>query len=197
MKRVFCLLLCLTLLCGLLPTAVLADNGEPLYFELCGADGTATGTRVKSFDASFGETYYFRVYTAETEGTQITGGGLSLSEAKTGELKWVSLSETDGYYIWNTRLTTENMPAFSATVDGSTYKIRPYVHSADVGWFSSQKKSLSTALTLAGETEADVLYDGKNDVIVYLTAEDSFFTEIGKILKSDERIKAEPFVAKA
>ncbi len=193
MKRVFCLLLCLTLLCGLLPTAVLADNGEPLYFELCGADGTATGTRVKSFDASFGETYYFRVYTAETEGTQITGGGLSLSEAKTGELKWVSLSETDGYYIWNTRLATADMPLFKATVTGTDYETRVFVHSSDVGWFSSETKSLSTALTLADKTEADVQYDGKTSVTVYLTAEFSFVTEIGDIQKSDEGIKTETF----
>ena len=180
MKRVFCLLLCLSLLCGLLPTAVLADNDPPLYFELCGADGSAPETRVKSFDASFGEMYYFRAYTAETEGTQITGDGLLLSGAAEGELKWVSLDNSDGYYIWNTKLTKNNAPTFSAAVDGATYKIQPYVHSADVGWFSSQEKSLSTALTLGNETEADVFYDGKTPVTVYLAAEFSIVTEISE-----------------
>lgn len=198
MKRVFCLLLCLTLLCGLLPTAVLADGNESgnqnsLYFAFCGADGNNAQPRTNGFDASYGETYYFRAYTAETEGTQITGDGLSLSEAKTGELKWVSLSETDGYYIWNTRLATADMPLFKATVEGTDYGTRVIVHSSDVGWFSSQEKSLSTALTLAGETEADVLYDGKNAVTVHLTAEFSFVTEIGDIQKSDEGIKTETF----
>lgn len=187
MKRVFCLLLCLTLLCGLLPTAVLADDGSsaPLYFELCSANGVKTEDRLKGFDALFGETYYFRVFTAETGGTQITGEGLSLSGAAEGELKWVSLENNDGYYVWNTRLTENNAPTFSATVDGTTYKIQPFVHSADVGWFSSQEKSLSTALTFGNETDADVRYDGSEKVIVYLTAELSFVTEIGEIQKSD------------
>lgn len=187
MKRVFCLLLCLTLLCGLLPTAVLADDGSsaPLYFELCSANGVKTEDRLKGFDALFGETYYFRVFTAETGGTQITGEGLSLSGAAEGELKWVSLVNNDGYYVWNTRLTKNNAPTFSATVDGTTYKIQPFVHSADVGWFSSQEKSLSTALTYANESNADVQYDGSKAVTVYLTAEFSIVTEIGEIQKSD------------
>lgn len=187
MKRVFCLLLCLTLLCGLLPTAVLADDGSsaPLYFELCSANGVKTEDRLKGFDALFGETYYFRVFTAETGGTQITGEGLSLSGAAEGELKWVSLVNNDGYYVWNTRLTENNAPTFSATVDGTTYKIQPFVHSTDVGWFSSQEKSLSTALTYANESNADVQYDGSKAVTVYLTAEFSIVTEIGEIQKSD------------
>ena len=193
MKRVFCLLLCLTLLCGLLPTAVLADNGEPLYFELCGADGNNAQPRTNTFDASFGETYYFRVYTAETGGKQITSEELSLSDAADGELKWVSLDSNDGYYIWNTKLAKADMPIFTATIEETTYETSTFVHSSNVGWFTSETKSLSTALTLADETEADVLYDSSKEVIVYLTAEFSFVTEIGDIQKSDEGIKTETF----
>lgn len=188
MKRVFCLLLCLTLLCGLLPTAVLADGdpSSPLYFAFCKADGSNPGAPTNNVHVSFGETYYFRVYTAQTEGTQIKGeDGLMLSDAKEGELKWVSLSEVDGYYIWNTRLATADMPLFKATVDGADYGTRPFVHSSDVGWFSSQEKSLSTALTYANESNADVQYDGSKAVTVYLTAEFSIVTEIGEIQKSD------------
>ena len=188
MKRVFCLLLCLTLLCGLLPTAVLADNepSNPLYFAFCDADGSNPKSPTNDVHVSFGETYYFRVYTAATEWTQITGeSGLTLSGAAEGELKWVALSETDGYYLWNTRLATADMPLFKATVEGTDYGTRVIVHSSDVGWFSSQEKSLSTALTLANETEADVRYDGSEAVTVYLTAEGSFVTEIGDIQKSD------------
>lgn len=184
MKRVFCLLLCLTLLCGLLPTAVLADGdpSSPLYFAFCKADGSNPEAPTNDVHVSFGETYYFRVYTAQTEGTQIKGkDGLMLSDAKEGELKWVSLSETDGYYVWNTKLTTNNMRTFSAGSCSSSVYINP----SEVGWYKEDMPSLSGALTFSGETEADVRYDGSKAVTVYLTAEFSIVTEIGEIQKSD------------
>lgn len=184
MKRVFCLLLCLTLLCGLLPTAVLADGdpSSPLYFAFCKADGSNPEAPTNDVHVSFGETYYFRVYTAQTEGTQIKGkDGLMLSDAKEGELKWVSLSETDGYYVWNTKLTTNNMRTFSAGSCSSSVYINP----SEVGWYKEDMPSLSGALTFSGETEADVQYDGSKAVTVYLTAEFSIVTEIGEIQKSD------------
>lgn len=192
MKRVFCLLLCLTLLCGLLPTAVLADGdpSSPLYFAFCKADGSNPEAPTNDVHVSFGETYYFRVYTAQTEGTQIKGeDGLMLSDAKEGELKWVSLSETDGYYVWNTKLTTNNMRTFSANSCSSSV----YINTSVVGWYKDDMPSLSGALTYSGETEADVLYDGKTPVTVYLTAELSFVTNIEKITKSDNSIAAVPF----
>lgn len=183
MKRVFCLLLCLTLLCGLLPTAVLADGdpSSPLYFAFCKADGSNPEEPTNDVHVSFGETYYFRVYTAETGGTQVFGSSLTLSDAKEGELKWVSLSETDGYYVWNTKLTTDNMRTFSAGSCSSSVYINP----SEVGWYKDDMPSLSGALTFSGETEADVQYDGLKDVTVHLTAELSFVTEIGEIQKSD------------
>lgn len=184
MKRVFCLLLCLTLLCGLLPTAVLADGdpSSPLYFAFCKADGSNPEAPTNDVHVSFGETYYFRVYTAQTEGTQIKGkDGLMLSDAKEGELKWVSLSETDGYYVWNTKLTTNNMRTFSAGSCSSSVYINP----SEVGWYKEDMPSLSGALTFSGETEADVQYDGSKAVTVYLTAEFSIVTEIGEIQKSN------------
>ena len=192
MKRVFCLLLCLTLLCGLLPTAVLADGdpSSPLYFAFCKADGSNPEAPTNDVHVSFGETYYFRVYTAQTEGTQIKGkDGLMLSDAKEGELKWVSLSETDGYYVWNTKLTTNNMRTFSAGSCSSSVYINP----SEVGWYKEDMPSLSGALTFSGETEADVQYDGSKAVTVYLTAEGSFYTEIDEITKSDNSIDAVTF----
>ena len=192
MKRVFCLLLCLTLLCGLLPTAVLADGdpSSPLYFAFCKADGSNPEAPTNDVHVSFGETYYFRVYTAQTEGTQIKGeDGLMLSDAKEDELKWVSLSETDGYYVWNTKLTTNNMRTFSANSCSSSV----YINTSVVGWYKDDMPSLSGALTFSGETEADVQYDGSKAVTVYLTAEGSFYTEIDEITKSDNSIDAVTF----
>ncbi len=183
MKRVFCLLLCLTLLCGLLPTAVLADGdpSSPLYFAFCKADGSNPEAPTNDVHVSFGETYYFRVYTAETGGTQVFGSSLTLSDAEEDELKWVSLSETDGYYVWNTKLASVNMRTFSADSCSSSVYINP----SEVGWYKGDMPSLSGALTYSGETEADVQYDGLKDVTVHLTAELSFVTEIGEIQKSD------------
>lgn len=183
MKRVFCLLLCLMLLCGLLPTAVLADGdpSSPLYFAFCKADGSNPEAPTNDVHVSFGETYYFRVYTAETGGTQVFGSSLTLSDAEEDELKWVSLSETDGYYVWNTKLASVNMRTFSADSCSSSVYINP----SEVGWYKGDMPSLSGALTYSGETEADVQYDGLKDVTVHLTAELSFVTEIGEIQKSD------------
>lgn len=192
MKRVFCLLLCLTLLCGLLPTAVLADGdpSSPLYFAFCKADGSNPEAPTNDVHVSFGETYYFRVYTAQTEGTQIKGeDGLMLSDAEEDELKWVSLSETDGYYVWNTKLASVNMRTFSANSCSSSV----YINTSVVGWYSGTMPSLSGALTFSGETEADVRYDGSKAVTVYLTAEGSFYTEIDKITKSENSIDAVTF----
>ena len=183
MKRVFCLLLCLTLLCGLLPTAVLADGdpSSPLYFAFCKADGSNPEAPTNDVHVSFGETYYFRVYTAETGGTQVFGSSLTLSDAEEDELKWVSLSETDGYYVWNTKLASVNMRTFSADSCSSSVYINP----SEVGWYKGDMPSLSGALTYSGETEADVQYDGSKAVTVYLAAEFSFVTQIGEIQKSD------------
>ena len=191
MKRVFCLLLCLTLLCGLLPTAVLADGdpSSPLYFAFCKADGSNPEAPTNDVHVSFGETYYFRVYTAETGGTQVFGSSLTLSDAKEGELKWVSLSEVDGYYVWNSKLASVNMRTFSADSCSSSVYINP----SEVGWYKGDMPSLSGALTYSGETEADVQYDGSKAVTVYLTAEGSFYTEIDKITKSENSIDAVTF----
>lgn len=182
MKRVFCLLLCLTLLCGLLPTAVLADGdpSSPLYFAFCKADGSNPEAPTNDVHVSFGETYYFRVYIDAEGSTPVQNNTFDLSNMG---LEWIS--GDNGYYIWNTRLATADMPLFKATVDGTDYGTRPFVHSSDVGWFSSQEKSLSTALTYANESNADVQYDGSKAVTVYLTAEFSIVTEIGEIQKSD------------
>lgn len=182
MKRVFCLLLCLTLLCGLLPTAVLADGdpSNPLYFAFCKADGSNPEAPTNDVHVSFGETYYFRVYIDAEGSTPVQNNTFDLSNMG---LEWISGG--NGYYIWNTRLATADMPLFKATVDGTDYGTRPFVHSSDVGWFSSQEKSLSTALTYANESNADVQYDGSKAVTVYLAAEFSFVTEIGEIQKSD------------
>lgn len=182
MKRVFCLLLCLTLLCGLLPTAVLADGdpSSPLYFAFCKADGSNPEAPTNDVHVSFGETYYFRVYIDAEGKKSVQNNTFGLSNMG---LEWIS--GDNGYYIWNTRLATADMPLFKATVDGTDYGTRPFVHSSDVGWFSSQEKSLSTALTYANESNADVQYDGSKAVTVYLTAEFSIVTEIGEIQKSD------------
>ena len=190
MKRVFCLLLCLALLCGLLPTAVLADNdpSNPLYFAFCDADGSNPKSPTKDVHVSFGETYYFRVYIDAAGNTAVQNN--TFEQSNIG-LEWIA--GDNGYYLWNTRLATADMPLFKATVTGTDYETRVFVHSSDVGWFSSETKSLSTALTLADKTEADVQYDGKTSVTVYLTAESSFVTEIGKITKSDNTIDAVTF----
>lgn len=182
MKRVFCLLLCLTLLCGLLPTAVLADGdpSSPLYFAFCKADGSNSEAPTNDVHVSFGETYYFRVYIDAEGKKSVQNNTFDLSNMG---LEWIS--GDNGYYIWNTRLATADMPLFKATVDGTDYGTRPFVHSSDVGWFSSQEKSLSTALTYANESNADVQYDGSKAVTVYLTAEFSIVTEIGEIQKSN------------
>ena len=79
MKRVACLLLCAVLLLGLLPAAALADGEGKLYFEQCDADGTPDGDgRVSGMDVSYGDTVYFRAYTAETGGVTVTGDALHL-----------------------------------------------------------------------------------------------------------------------
>jgi len=190
MKRVFCLLLCLTLLCGLLPTAVLADNdpSNPLYFAFCDADGSNPKSPTKDVHVSFGETYYFRVYIDAAGNTAVQNN--TFEQSNIG-LEWIA--GDNGYYLWNTRLATADMPLFKATVEETTYETSTFVHSSNVGWFTSETKSLSTALTLADKTEADVQYDGKTSVTVYLTAESSFVTEIGKITKSDNTIDAVTF----
>lgn len=187
MKRVFCLLLCLTLLCGLLPTAVLADGdpSSPLYFAFCKADGSNPEAPTNDVHVSFGETYYFRVYIDAEGKKSVQNNTFDLSNMG---LEWIS--GDNGYYIWNTRLATADMPLFKATVDGTDYGTRPFVHSSDVGWFSSQEKSLSTALTYANESNADVQYDGSKAVTVYLAAEFSFVTQIEDIQKSDDEIVA-------
>lgn len=198
MKRVFCLLLCLSLLCGLLPTAVLADGDSPLYFAFCKADGSNPEAPTNDVHVSFGETYYFRVYTAEVDGEAVTGSSLVLYEfdekvTDSDVLKWISLDGSDGYYIWNTKLAKANEAVFMATVSGTEYATTASVHSSVVGWYKDKMPSLSEALTYSDETEADVQYDGSEAVTVHLTAEFSFVTNIEKITKSDNRINADTF----
>ena len=196
MKRVFCLLLCLALLCGLLPTAVLAEGAQPLYFALCDINGnTSSESPRERFDTSYGETCYFRVFAdaACTTATEVTGDGLGLWENNQDitakALKWV---DSKGYYVWDTRTATKDMLVFTYDDDnGSSYEGSAFPHTADIGWFSSEDaKSIGTALTYANEKNADVLYDGSEAVSVYLAAELSFFTEIGEIQKSDDKIEA-------
>ena len=195
MKRVLCLLLCLALLCGLLPTAVLAENAAPLYFELCGINGNALSEpQEKRLDTTYGETCYFRVFTDEEKAAAVTGDRLGLWENNRNitekALKWV---ESKGYYVWDTRTATQDMLVFTYEDDNGSYEGIAFPHTADVGWFSSMDaKSIQTALTYANEKNADVLYDGSERVSVYLTAEPSFFTEIGEIQKSDDEIEAAP-----
>lgn len=182
MKRVACLLLCAVLLLGLLPAAALADGEGKLYFEQCDADGTPDGDgRVSGMDVSYGDTVYFRAYTAETDGVTVTGDALHLCDDGTDTtedaLRWIA-SGTDGLYAWDTKIVKTNMPTFSAAVDGVDYRLTPYVHEADVGWFSSQDKCIASALVYGNEPDANVYYDGSKDVTVYLISEFHFVTEI-------------------
>lgn len=182
MKRVVCLLLCAVLLLGLLPAAALADGEGKLYFEQCDADGTPGGDgRVSGMDVSYGDTVYFRAYTAETGGVTVTGDALHLwddgTDTTEDALRWIA-SGTDGLYAWDTKIVKTNMPTFSAAVDGVDYRLTPYVHEADVGWFASQDKCIASALVYGNEPDANVYYDGSKDVTVYLISEFHFVTEI-------------------
>ena len=182
MKRVVCLLLCAVLLLGLLPAAALADGEGKLYFEQCDADGTPGGDgRVSGMEVSYGDTVYFRAYTAETGGVTVTGDALHLwddgTDTTEDALRWIA-SGTDGLYAWDTKIVKTNMPTFSAAVDGVDYRLTPYVHEADVGWFSSQDKCIASALVYGNEPDANVYYDGSKDVTVYLISEFHFVTEI-------------------
>lgn len=182
MKRVVCLLLCAVLLLGLLPAAALADGEGKLYFEQCDADGTPGGDgRVSGMDVSYGDTVYFRAYTAAEGGEAVTGDALRLldngRDIAADVLHWIA-SGTDGLYAWDTKIVKTNMPTFSAAVDGVDYRLTPYVHEADVGWFSSQDKCIASALVYGNEPDANVYYDGSKDVTVYLISEFHFVTEI-------------------
>lgn len=182
MKRVVCLLLCVVMLLSLLPASALADGENQLYFEQCDADGTPCDDgRVDGMNVSYGDTVYFRAYTAKTDGEAVTGDALRLwddgQNVTAGALRW-NPSESGGFYAWNTKTAKTNAPTFSATVNGADYRFTPRVYEADVGWFASKDKSLSTALTFSGKTAANVYYDGSKAVSVYLTAEFSFETEI-------------------
>lgn len=201
MKRVFCLLLCLTLLCGLLPTAVLADGDSPLYFEVCDINGTASpDSRNTSLNSSYGEICYFRVYTDAEYTAAVTGDSLGLYESNhditSKALKWVA---DKGYYVWDTRTATSNQLVFTYTdTNNVSYEGFAYPHTAVVGWFSSKDtKSIGTALTYANEKNADVRYAGE-EVTVYLTAEDSFFTQISNSdITASEGVTSETFERKA
>lgn len=196
MKRVVCLLLCAVLLMGLLPAAALADGAKQLYFEECSADGTPYGNgRVDGMDVSYGATVYFRAYTAQTDGEAVTDEQLRLYEnnrdVTENALRWAS-SGTDGFYVWNTKTAKANMPVFLAEIDGVEYNFSPYIHDADVGWFSSPNKSLSTALAYGNEPDANVYYNGSEDVTVYLTSEFSFVTYISEdSIQKDDGIEYE------
>ena len=191
MKRVICLLLCAVLLMGLLPAAALADGELPMYFEECSEYGNVSDEgRVTPLHTGYGATVYFRVYTAETGGEAITGDQLHLyenNEDVTGSmLTWIP-SENNGYYRWDTHAVKTANPVFLASVDDQDYEGITQVHEADIGWFSSDSKSLSSALTFADKTAANVFYDGSKRVTVYLLAEFNVLTSIAEttITKSD------------
>lgn len=180
MKRVVCLLLCAVLLMGLLPAAALADGEQPMYFQVCSEDGSVSeeqSGRGSQLHMGYGVTVYFRVYTARTGGEAITGEQLHLYEnnedVTDGMLTWM-----DDYYAWDTRWVKTANPVFLASVGDQDYEGITQVHEAEVGWFSSRNKSISTALTYGGVSDASVYYDGTEDVTVYLTADFSFTTNI-------------------
>ena len=191
MKRVVCLLLCAVLLMGLLPAAALANDEQPMYFEVCSKYGNVSDEgRVTPLHTGYGATVYFRVYTAETGGEAITGDQMHLyenNEDVTGSmLTWIP-SENNGYYRWDTHAVKTANPVFLASVDDQEYEGITQVHEADIGWFSSDSKSLSSALTFADKTAANVFYDGSKRVTVYLLAEFNVLTSIAEttITKSD------------
>lgn len=184
MKRVVCLLLCAVMLLGLLPAAALADGELRMYFEICKEDGSVSEEQSGRFNGMgliYGDFLFFRAYTAETGGEAITGDQLRLYEnneaVNNGMLTWIG-SGANGYYKWDTYAAKDAAPVFLATIGGQKYEGFAQVHETEVGWFSSKDKSVSTALTYAGETDANVYYDGTEDVTVYLTADFSFTTTI-------------------
>lgn len=184
MKRVVCLLLCAVLLMGLLPAAALANDEQQMYFEICRENGVVSdATRWPVVGSRYGDSIFFRAYTAETDGVAITGDQLCLYENNkpdtNGMLTWIP-SGNNGYYKWDTHAAKAVDPVFLATIDGQKYKGRAQVHEAEVGWFSSRDKSISTALTYGFATDANVYYDGTKDVTVYLTADFSFSTIISE-----------------
>ena len=182
MKRVVCLLLCAVLLLGLLPAAALADGELQIYFEICNENGVVSNaTRWPGVGSMYGDSIFFRAYTAETDGVAITGNQLCLYENNepdtNGMLTWIP-SGTNGYYRWDTHAAKAADPVFLATINGQKYKGRAQVHEAEVGWFSSKDKSISTALTYGFATDANVFYDGTEAVTVYLTADPGYVTKI-------------------
>lgn len=184
MKRVVCLLLCTVLLLGLLPAAALANDEQQMYFEICDGEGVVSdATRWPGVGSMYGDSIFFRAYTAETGGEAITGDHLCLYENNkpdtNGMLTWIP-SGNNGYYKWDTHAAKAADPVFLATIDRQKYKGRAQVHEAEVGWFSSRDKSISTALTYGFATDANVYYDGTKDVTVYLTADFSFSTIISE-----------------
>ena len=69
MKRVVCLLLCTVLLLGLLPAAALANDEQQMYFEICNENGVVSdATRWPGVGSMYGDSIFFRAYTAETDG---------------------------------------------------------------------------------------------------------------------------------
>lgn len=184
MKRVVCLLLCAVLLMGLLPAAALADGELRMYFEICEEDGVVRdATRWPVVGSIYGDSIFFRAYTAETGGEAITGDQLRLYEnnedVTDSMLTWIP-SENNGYYKWDSHAAKTVAPVFLATIGEQKYEGSAQVHEAEVGWFSSRDKSISTALTYGFATDANVYYDGKKDVTVYLTADFSFVTNISE-----------------
>lgn len=197
MKRVVCLLLCTVLLLGLLPAAALANDEQQMYFEICDGEGVVSdATRWPGVGSMYGDSIFFRAYTAETGGEAITGDQLCLYENNkpdtNGMLTWIP-SGNNGYYKWDTHAAKAADPVFLATIDGQKYKGRAQVHEAEVGWFSSRDKSISTALTYGFATDANVYYDGTEAVTVYLTADFSFTTNItlSEIKKTNDDIQLE------
>ena len=184
MKRVVCLLLCAVLLMGLLPAAALADGELQMYFEICDEDGVVRdSTRWPGVGSIYGDSIFFRAYTAETGGEAITGDQLRLYEnnedVTDSMLTWIP-PENNGYYKWDSHAAKTVAPVFLATIGEQKYEGRAQVHEAEVGWFSSRDKSISTALTYGFATDANVYYDGTKDVTVYLTADFSFTTIISE-----------------
>lgn len=184
MKRVVCLLLCAVLLMGLLPAAALADGELRMYFEICEEDGVVrNATRWPGVGSIYGDSIFFRAYTAETGGEAITDDQLRLyenNEDVTGSmLTWIP-SGNNGYYKWDSHAAKTVAPVFLATIGEQKYEGSAQVHEAEVGWFSSRDKSISTALTYGFATDANVYYDGTKDVTVYLTADFSFVTNISE-----------------
>ena len=196
MKRVVCLLLCAVMLLSLLPASALADGENQLYFEQCDADGTPCDDgRVDGMNVSYGDTVYFRAYTAKKDGEAVTSDALRLwddgQNVTADALRW-NPSGSEGFYAWNTKTAKTNAPTFSATVNGADYRFTPRVYEADVGWFSSQDKCIASALVYGNEPNANVYYDGSEDVAVYLISESNFVTEISEnAIQKDDGIVTE------